>query len=250
MEKINEIENIHKIELEMIKEVDRICQEHKIRYYLAYGTVLGAVRHKGFIPWDTDIDIMVEADLYDEFCQTLIRNLSPKYKLNSIHTSIKYEELFARVGLNDCTHHQIHIDIFPLAGAPERKILKKIFSKIAYINYRSFFVKQVDINFNYIDRPKKKLAAGICKVLLLPIPSKVFKKIYKLLSKKYDINKSTMVCNICGSYGGKEFIPKEYLGNPVYLQFEDYALPVPEQWDKYLTHFYGDYMTPKKENYV
>ena len=61
---------------------------------------------------------------------------------------------------------------------------------------------------------------------------------------------SEFICNICGSYGQREFIPKNWLGNPKYLEFEGYDFPVPQEWDKYLTHMYGDYMTPKKTNFI
>ena len=247
---INIPQEVEKAELEMLIEVDRICRENDLTYYLAYGTALGAVRHKGFIPWDSDVDIMVDIDSYAEFCNIVSNNISEKFFVNSIETDSNYEELFARIGLKNNLHHMVHIDIFPLAGAPKTTFGKKLFSKIAYINYRCFFIKKVKVNINYKKRSKKRKQAILAKLILLLVPSNLFLWVFKRLSKAYSIEQADTLYNICGSYGFKELIPKSYFGEPVYMDFEGYKLPVPQEWDKYLTHIYGDYMTPKREKYV
>lgn len=239
-----------RLEFEMLLEMHKICKENNLDYYLAYGTVLGAVRHKGFIPWDNDIDIIIDIDSYEQFCDILENELSDKYCLSSINTDRNYDSLKARVSLKDEHHHIIHIDIFPMVGAPDNKIYKKLFSKISYINYRCFFVKKVNPNINYKNSTLKRRVAYLAKFLLVLIPPNFFLIIFKKMSKFYPISNADTLYNICGSYGDKEFIPKNWLGNPVYMEFEGHRFPVPQEWDKYLTHIYGDYMTPKKINYV
>jgi lipopolysaccharide cholinephosphotransferase len=248
MEESNTIQMVQKAELEMLIEMNRICKENGLTYYLAYGTLLGAVRHKGFIPWDSDVDIMVEADKYTEFCNVIKNNISDKYFLYSIETNHNYEELFARIGLKNNLHQTIHIDIFPLAGAPKKNIAKKLFSKIAYLNYRSFFVKKVDVNVNYKSRPKKRIQAILVKLILFLVPSNLFVWVFKKLCTAYPIKDSDTVCSICCSGGYKELFPKDYLSEPVYMNFEGHKFLVPREWDKYLTRMYGDYMTPRKTN--
>ena len=71
-----------------------------------------------------------------------------------------------------------------------------------------------------------------------------------MLSTMFPIEQSSTLYNICGSYGHKEFISKDWLGAPIYADFEGYKFPMPKEWHKYLTNIYGDYMTPKKSNYV
>lgn len=242
--------SIQKQELDMLIEVDKICKKSNLKYFLGYGTVLGAIRHKGFIPWDTDIDILVEIDHYKQFCETIYKNIDSKYELKSIDTDPIYDSLKARVCLKGQLHNLIHIDIFPMVGSPKSTIMKKIFSKISYLNYRCYFVKKVNPNINYSNNKKKRILAFIAKFLLLPIPANIFVKIFYKLSTLYSITESNYLYNICGSYGLKEFIPKEWFEETIYADFEGYKFPIPKEWDKYLTHIYGDCMTPKKQNYV
>lgn len=241
---------IQLMEIDMLVEMDRICRENNLRYYLAYGTVLGAVRHKGFIPWDTDIDIITDMNNYERLCDAIYEKISDKYVLISIKTDKTYDSLKARIGLANELHNDMHIDIYPIAGAPKSKLGRKLFSKLSYMTYRSFFVKKVRPNINYEHDLKKKIFAYIAKGLLICIPSRFFIWIFNKLSSAFPIEDFDMVCNICGTYGYKELIPKSYLAEPVYMEFEGHELPVPKEWHKYLTHMYGDYMTPKKENYV
>jgi len=142
MNELMSTKEIHNLELEMLIEMDMICKKYNLNYYLAYGTLLGAVRHKGFIPWDTDIDIIVDIDSYERFCEILQNELSTKFYLSSPRTNKNYESLKARIHLKNSEHRKIHIDIFPMVGAPQSKIGQKIFSKIAYINYRCYFRKK------------------------------------------------------------------------------------------------------------
>jgi len=133
---------------------------------------------------------------------------------------------------------------------PKSKLGRKLFSKFCYAVYRSYFVKKVNIQVNYKDDKKKRIITSMAKLLLKPIPAGFIKFVFDKLSTLFPMHESDTVYSICGSYGHKEYIPKKYLGEPVLLEFGGLALPVPEKWDAYLTYIYGDYMTPKKSNYV
>ena len=163
MNELLNIREIHNLELEMLLEMDRICKTHNLNYYLAYGTLLGAVRHKGFIPWDTDIDIIVDIDSYQRFCDILQRELSTKYCLSSTKTNKNYDSLKARIHLKNYDHRIIYIDIFPMVGVPRGKLCQRIFSKIAYINYRCYFIKKVKPNINYKYNIMKRIIVNILK---------------------------------------------------------------------------------------
>lgn len=234
--------------LDMLMEMDRICKKNNLKYYLAYGTLLGAARHKGFIPWDDDIDIIVDIDNYKRFCDIICDEIADNYVLSSIDQDPNYDSLKARISLKKNYHHLIHIDIFPIVGVPKSKAGRKLYRNICHIIYRSYFVKKVDVNVNYKDNKRKRTIVLILRLLLKPIPANIIKLIFNKLSTLYPIKESDIIYNICGCYGYKELIPKEYLGEPVLLDFEGHTLPVPEKWDAYLTHLYGDYMTPKQSN--
>lgn len=232
--------------LDILIEIDKICKEYQLTYYLAYGSVLGAVRHRGFIPWDKDIDIMIEIDKIDQFLSILESKLPEKYKVYSINNDEKYDSLKPRVGLNDYNHHLIHVDIFPMVGISHNKMARKVLPRISYLLYKTFFLKKFDSNTVHKDNPIKRIKHRLVKGILFIIPINLIRHFFNYLSWKYPVSESTYIYNICGSYGLREVIPKEYLNEPVYMEFEGYNLPVPKEWHKYLQHMYGDYMTPVK----
>ena len=247
---MTDLNKIQEDQLEMLLEIKRISQIHGMKYYLAYGTALGAVRHKGFIPWDKDVDIGVEISDYKKFCEGINKEISNKFKLSSIETEKSYDSLKARVAIKGESHHDNHIDIFPIVGAPNTLFSRWIFSKASYYLYRMYFIKKVNENHLYGNNLKKKVLVKFLKILTIPIPKKIIVKIFNKLSVMYSIKSSKYLYNICGSYGLKEFIPKKYYGMPVYKEFEGHMQPLPRDWDQYLKEIYGDYMIPKKRDYV
>lgn len=250
MESIN-IQTIQKYELEMLIEIDHIAKKHNIKYWLAYGTALGAIRHKGFIPWDTDTDIIVSITDYKRFLRALNDNLNEKYTLRHIDYKSDYDSLQPRVTLSDDDGRIIHVDIYPMVGVPKKPFKKSLYRRIAYLNQRLFFVKNVKANVNYKDKFLKRVLAKIIKIILLLIPCKFFLKIDAFLANKYPLNNSEDIFNLYGNYGAKELIKRKWLGDGTfYVPFESSMFPVPKCYDKYLTHFYDDYMTPKKDNYI
>jgi lipopolysaccharide cholinephosphotransferase len=241
---------IQKAELEMLVEMDQVCREYNLTYSLAYGTVLGAVRHKGFIPWDLDIDIMVDIDSYQHFCDVLQSKLSERYAIYSYRTRPGYEFLFSRLGRSDRRHDELYIDIFPMVGLPKSPSGRKLYSKLAYFIFRGYFLKKVDARANYKEEPAKRRIALLAKVVLFAIPPILLIRCYERLQKTFPINGSMYIYNFCGLYKHKEIMLKSFLVDRVTMDFEGHLFPVPKEWDRYLTHIYGDYMTPRKTNYV
>lgn len=244
------LSKIQSDELNMIKELEKICKEKNLTYYLAYGSVLGSIRHSGFIPWDTDIDIMVKISDYKEICNIINDNLSREYEVKSYWNSEDYESLLARLTITNKTHKNIHIDIFPVIGTSNIKLFRNIEKKISFLVFRLYFIKNVNEDLYYVNDTIKKQMVKFYKMLIRPLPKKVLISIFEKISYKHTIDQSKYVFNVCGSYGKKEIIPKEFLGEPKRMKFEEESLPIPSMWHEYLTHFYGDYMTPKKDNYI
>ena len=131
-------DEIKQIELDILKDVAKFCDAHGLRYFLSDGTLLGAVRHKGFIPWDDDIDIMMPYKDYQQFVKGYFHEY---YYVNSIEKDLSYPLLFAKVFdkrtccnmVGDDSPH-VWIDIFPLMGLPANKLLKKNIYKLFFMS--------------------------------------------------------------------------------------------------------------------
>jgi lipopolysaccharide cholinephosphotransferase len=235
--------------IEMAKDMDRVCQDNGLTYAFAYGSALGAVRHQGFIPWDGDIDIVVSIETYKRFC-SILKDKLPEDKYYLIFPNDKgYENLFPRLCMVDYDHHSLHIDIFPMAGAPKSKLGKRLFSRISYLVHRCYFVKKVDVNVNYRMKPKKRFVTLLCKTLLRPFPAYFFQWLTNWLSKAFPVDNSIELYNVfCGEPGLVDFLPKSCLDRVEYVEFEGHRFPVPGCVHEYLRKLYGDdYLVPNPD---
>ena len=236
--------------LDMIKDIDALCKKHNIEYYIAYGSCIGAVRHKGFIPWDDDFDITMTDDNYFKFLDICEKELDKnKYYVQTPEKEEKYYLSFAKIRNIQTTlieeknsdidiTYGVYIDVFPLVGVPDNKLKKQLLK----IN-RAFMLSS---NINVINN---KILKTIFNLLL-----RIFgrKRILKYTTKrcfKYKCSECKEIVSIADGDGfEKNIINKDVLGKPKYVPFEDIYLPIPEGYDTYLTNIYGDYMQiPSKE---
>src|SRR5699024_565431 len=248
--KEKEINNIHDKLYELLIELERIAGNNKLQYNLAYGTALGAVRENGFINWDTDLDIMVTIDHYEKFCGTLELELKEDYCLFTQKKYNNYYRMFNRIGLKNVPQDELHIDIFPMVGAPTSKFKNFLFGFITYLIHMGNAFKNTNIK-NMSKKASKRtvIIYSICKIICMPVPNILFKYLYNRLKTAYPIKDSTDIYSISGPNIVTDFIPKKSIKESEYKSFEELKLPVPKEWDKYLTQIYGDYMTPRKANY-
>lgn len=237
--------------LEMVKVIDGICRRHQIEYTLAGGSALGAVRHQGFIPWDDDMDVQMRRDHYERFKQVAVQELKgTRYFYQDLDTDEGYLLPFSKIRDEETTkmdqlskdwkmHHGLYVDIFPIDAAPNSK-LGRIWQKKAA---SMIFLAWSD------DTNAKPMQRWAVKFLIRLSGGK--KKLIRWLirhSRGYSLEKSRdwgliddrndYATNLC---------PKDYFQGVVNMPFEDTELPVPAQYDKLLTRFYGDYMTPPSE---
>ncbi|MDQ0974606.1 lipopolysaccharide cholinephosphotransferase [Neobacillus niacini] len=253
---MNSMDMLHQVDLDIVKEVIAICEKHDFTYYMLGGTMLGAIRHKGFIPWDDDIDLGIPRKDYDKFLEVAPRELSSYLKLVNYHTDPNYPYYITRIldtktkvveeriG-NENKYTNASIDIFPVDGTPNNKVLRKIyFFRVLY--HRAL------MSLCYKDSIDRKRPRGIAERALLwvmeciPVekmttPYKQKCKIDKLL-KSQRIEDSKYIGNIMGAYRTKEIVPAEFYGKGKFYQFEDIQLRGMDMYDEYLTYTYGDYM--------
>ena len=235
--------------LDIMKEVDKFCRNNNIKYSLGEGSLLGAVRHKGFIPWDDDLDIYMTRQNFDKFVKTF---KSKDYRVEYFNTINNYWLPFAKVRLlketkfctpeieNICDWTGPRIDILPLDYVPNlySKKQDKQGKKIK-------FWKTILRNKVYKVGHKKKIIYYVVVPFAKILPYKfIVKKINNWLTK-YNNLKCSYVVNATGDYNiRKETFPKYFFDELIEVKFEDSKFYISKYYDEILTKIYGDYMTP------
>lgn len=259
------IDELKSIELNILKDVAAFCDENGIRYYLCGGTLLGAIRHKGFIPWDDDIDIIMPRPDYIRF-NTLYNKRGAFYRVNSLVNDPAWYSTFAEVedtrtikkyrGFALDSNRGISIDVFPMDGAPEIEAERKrfwkinnIMTRIATLSQQTFtvshhFVDQ-DVRFSALRtilRTSIKFMAIPFAKLFIPFH---FNQRVTERAMAYDVDQSTYIgVSTFPHYGYGECVKgKPFLRIKKRL-FEGELYNTPDNYDEYLTNLYGDYMTP------
>jgi lipopolysaccharide cholinephosphotransferase len=242
------VKKIQQIENEMLKKVIDICGRHCIDYFLAYGSVIGAVRHGGPIPWDPDLDIVVPYNQIEKFIRIARNELPNKFCVDYYDTNKSYPYLFPRVGLAGYSTFYLHIDIFPLIGLP-RNIQKQVQIREKLNRYSQiFFRKNYSQHYIGFHSYKRSSYYLFYKILHLPMTNKFIKKQFGRVCQKYPYKDAKFVLNATGGYGEKEVLPKSFYGSGSKIKYSDIEITIPERWDAYLQHFYGDYMQPPPED--
>lgn len=248
---------LHSIHLDIGKEIKRICDLHGIDYILDSGTLLGAVRHQGFIPWDDDMDFAMTRDNYERFLNAANADLDKKYFLQTWETDKNYPMPYAKIRLNNTRyienvfekadiHQGIYVDILPYDIWPKSRLKqRKLWLKKLYIqalimmkcHYMKFKSNKI---YKYI---LKAVMFTFIKFISVFYSKKQLIKKYKKLIDKYNREKSNEVYEQTVNYKFAYWvIPKICLENYTYLNFENTSFQCPENYDVYLKSVYGDYM--------
>ena len=248
--------------LDIVKLFAEICEKHNLRYFMVGGTMLGAARHQGFIPWDDDIDMGMPREDYEKFLTIVGDELPEGYEFLNYKINPEYKRYFSRIVDTNVEIHNASnskeiienawIDIFPHDGMPRTKIGQRFhFWRLAGLRllyHMSCFDELVNLNrpgrpkyqqiiINFLH--KTKLGHNLNTI-------KLMKKIEKGLCR-YSFDEADTVVSFFGAYMSREIIKKSILGDLPFYSFEDTKLRGVEQYDELLTHLYGDWRTPPSD---
>lgn len=244
-----ERKKIQKIELDILMEIDRICRLNNIRYALAYGTLIGAVRHNGFIPWDDDIDIYMMREDYLKFREVCKTQLDAKFFYQSHETDNEYYYLFDKIRVNNTIfretylnnydiHHGVFLDIFPLDNVPD-VFLKRKFQYFKFHFYRNGLMsKYLDTNARH---GIKKIASKVLKIAYASFSLEYLYQHAQSVSMEYnDKSNCSKVCSFSGFRN--EVNNKEYYTELFEGDFEGVRVYLPKYYNELLSKMYGNYM--------
>ncbi len=256
------LRRVQKIQLEMAFEVKRICDLRGIKYFLIGGTLLGAVRHKGFIPWDDDIDMGMLRDDYEKFIECAEKDLGEGYRLQTWHNDEgmgtasakirKNETMFVElISANAAGHKGVYIDIFPFDNVPAGRFARMMHNLQTYILKRIVLLRTGYELWLVPGGSNAVLKKPVCRLLLFFsgwMSRGTAIQMMEKQMKKYNKCGSERIVPIGGAYGyEKETIERNWIANLVPLHFESGEFLCPGAYRCYLEKLYGDYMKPPPE---
>ena len=252
--------NIQEAALEVFKEFHTICVKNKLTYFAIGGTCIGAIRHKGYIPWDDDIDVAMPYDDYLKFLEIARLNLRDDYSVITPHNCRHYVSIFSKLQNKNTTfieeigrdykdrYSGIYIDIFPLFGLPKSNLKKKIIQRKRQV-YNS-----LNLRMRFSFRDETNLKGKILWVLMYPfrwiLPFDYFIKIQIRMLEKYKFDESDKIYFCWRRLENLKKPRKSYnaifdykdFSEMEFVQFEDTEIAIPKGYHGYLSKDFGDYM--------
>lgn len=245
-------------QLKILKIFVDYCEEHNLRYFMAAGSLIGAVRHRGFIPWDDDIDVGMPRKDYDRFIKMAKDHFNGDIFLQTYKTDPRYPYNFAKLRNSNTTfiedtyqfvkmNQGIYIDIFPFDGVSKSKSKKKpkwpyikifLLQCLFVLSFPRFFLRTPRLKYCVTDI----LIDLVCLPFLIFSIGHVVNRITEAVMHSIDIDKATYVANVqCGTIANIVF-PRSVIEEEIYGEFEGIKVKIPKDYDTMLRTTYGEYM--------
>ena len=246
------LSTLRAIQLDMLREIDRICRKHNIKYYLSGGSMLGAVRHGGYIPWDDDIDVAFLRGEFERFKKVAPAELGEQYSYQSFTNSDGYHYFFDRVTAKDTYFASkysdgyempkgISVDIFVYDTVPDSKSAQRR-------HWKRLMRRRLFMNVRWKDEPRGSGKSRLISKLLLPIlrlkSMDSYSASYDKATRKYEKRVTNTIMAPATDHDWHECMPREWFTDVVPWKFEDVDTFLPKGYDGFLRNWYGDsYMT-------
>lgn len=251
-----QMKKVWAVQLDLLEKFEDVCRRHGLRYFASGGTLLGAIRHKGYIPWDDDIDVMMMRDDYDKLLAVADEEFAAPYFFQTPYNDDKYSRGHAQLRNSNTTavlaseqgcypfNQGVFIDVFPADAIPDDEK-----ARAAQCRRILFCEKLLNLTVRYPSNRNKSALKSLLHILASPIP-------YRWICKQKD--------KACARYNGQgmthvgmiSFLPQEerlYFPTDAFAEvqtvpFEYTTIDIPAGYDVLLSHQYGDYLTMKQEN--
>lgn len=241
----DELRKVQLCQLDLALEVKRICEKHKLKFSLTYGTLLGAVRHGGFIPWDDDLDICMPRNDYERFLHICSYELDSEYILCTYSTNKKYGGFSAQIRIKNtmycqeiCNKANVHKGIFIDVCALDFCSNNKYVRLIEYNHFKLYKISML-LKQNY-EVKKFPVLACVLKMGCHFVSSEfIMKKMIQIAKKR---NNTNYLWGFSCGYKPYEGIPASCFEHLISMSFEGYDFPIFSEYDKILSQWYGNYM--------
>lgn len=241
--------DLQKTELEILRSFISVCERLGLTYYLVCGSALGAVKYKGFIPWDDDVDVALPREDFTVFLKKAPALMPDHYFIQTYSSDPHYPGIICKIRDSETTfieksvkdlkiNHGVYIDVFPLDGYPNNKSDARRFER------KKFILKLKLSSANTLTSDQKPLTRLFFRLeKLLGFDKRTAKYSAKLdaLAASFPASESEIWCNHGNWQGSLEYAPRSQYGKGAFEEFEGMRVRVPERYDEYLTQKYGDW---------
>lgn len=255
----SKIQKLQGVAFSILQEVAKYCDRKGIKYYLAFGTLLGAIRHKGFIPWDDDVDIFMKRDDYKRFLEESKEDFPDWLTVRTFQNTETGKGNFTYQGkveskghyvvrqLGDKEiKHRVWIDIFIIDGMPKSKLMRKLHYKNIDLHYDACKIANTVHGYNP-NRQRSWLRkleiqfVELSHIRKILTPKRTYQALDDVLSK-YSFCHGNYVIGYAHVYHERTIVPRDFFGDGEKMEFEGHLFTVPNHADQLLTFWYGDYM--------
>lgn len=248
---MTQLAKLHQVELELLKIIIHICDTAAIPYFLIGGSLLGTIRHQGFIPWDDDIDVgFLRAD-YERFLKIAPDYLTAQETLITEDNTAEYGLAFAKIAaenteiseaqnLPNRAVHSVYIDLFPFDKIPAQSLQRKV----QYVQFKMLTKAILErLHYGQVDGWQKRIVVNLINVCLAPFSVKTLKRWRYRTATRYEKQPDEDVINISSQYAyGREIILKAEQNNFIQAPFENLSVQVLKDYDAILKRMYHDYL--------
>lgn len=251
---ITSLDEIKSIRLNILLSFHQFCIANNINYSITYGTLIGALRHKGFIPWDDDVDVCMLRKDYEKF-EDLFPSQYGKLVYYTLKRNRKWNRPYGKLFDNSTVEIEnnainigigVSIDVFPIDEVPDKKENYFVYNKIRVFLIDVMMLKSLiwssQRNFS------KNLSVFISKILLYPFPFRGLAKLIDKYGQLYNNRGNERLMHNCDSVDGNYFMNKRLFDEYIDVEFEGYQLRAMRGYDNYLHAIYGDYMQLPSED--